>query len=320
MERLRRCFLCIEVLSPCGAPLAVWQRETGEAFRVIRPLLSRTDRLAERWPGARPGHPSRRVVDYGDGRAAAICDQELSPPLPLELDDRVLFRADERKLRKTLASCFDLVVSRDDIPCLPGIMRIGDWKPKPAARFPVSLAVPSTPAHLAELVVSAMAAASHPTILLTPTRSMWSERSNGVVDPQKVTLIPLEEVMEIDDGVLAASVGWGDALGVFMQNAGITLPACFSTTRKKVRVASTGGTAAKLKTAVKQWYRSARPRLLESGDLLPAPELKLIATECGVHASTAGRWLNGDYRERDKELMLLWQNIGNPEFVRSYRD
>ena len=320
MERLRRCFRCIEVLAPFGAPSAVWQRESGDDFSSIAPLLSRTDRLAERWPGARPGCPSRRIVDYGDGRAAAICDQELSPPLPLDLDDRVLFRADERKLRQVLAACFELVISRDDLPSLPGVMRIGDWKPKPAARFPVLLAVPATPAHLSELIVGATTANSLPMILFTPTRAMWSERSDGVVDPKKVTTIPLEEVMEIDDGVLAASAGWDDALGVFMQNAGITLPASFSTTRKRVRVASAGGTAAKLKTELKQWYRPARTHLLEAGDLLPAPELKLIAEACGVHASTAGRWLNGDYRERDKELQLLWQNIDNPDFVRSYRD
>ena len=319
MERLRRCFRCIEVLAPSGAPSAVWQRESGTAFSVIEPVLTRTDRLAERWPGARPGHPSRRVVDYGDGRAAAICDQQLSPPLPLSLDDRVLFRADERKLRKILAGCFDLAISRDDIPCLPGVMRVGDWKPKPAAQYPVSLAVPSSPAHLAELIVGATAVSLHPMIMLTPTRAMWSERSERVAEPEKVTLIPLEEVMEIEDGMLAASAGWDEALGVFMQNAGITLADGFSTTRKKVRASKTSATAGKIKAELKAWYGPARKHLLDSGTLLPAPELKDIAKACGIDQSTVSRWLNGKYQGKDKELMLLWQNIHDPESVRTFR-
>jgi len=320
VERLKRCFRCIELLASMGAPTAVWQREAGDAFGCIEALLAPTGRLAERWPGARAGQPSRRVVDYGDGRAAAICDQELSPPESLTPADRAMLRVDERRLRKLLAECFELRISRDDVPVLPGVMRIGDWAPKPAARFPVLLAVASTPGHLAELVVRVLDGYSKPEIVLTPTRAMWSERSDALADPKRITMVALEEVMNLSDGQLRTSSDWDQVLGVFMQNAGLTLPDSFSNTRKKMRVAKTGATAAKLKTELKDWYRPARAHLLESGELLPAPELQQLAEACGVHASTAGRWLNGDYRERDMELRLLWQNITDPEFVKPYRD
>jgi len=319
VERLKRCFRCIELLASMGAPTAVWQREAGDAFGCIETLLAPTGRLAERWPGAHAGQPSRRVVDYGDGRAAAICDQELSPPESLTPADRAMLRVDERRLRKLLAECFELRISRDDVPVLPGVMRIGDWVPKPAARFPVLLAVASTPGHLAELVVRVLDGYSKPEIVLTPTRAMWSERSDALAEPKRITMVALEEVMDLSDGQLRASSGWDQALGVFMQNAGLTLPDSFSNTRKKSRVAKTGGTAAKLKTELKEWYRPAKAHLLESGELLPAPELKDIAKACGIDQSTVSRWLNGKYRENDKELMFLWQNIRDPEAVRNFR-
>jgi len=132
-------------------------------------------------------------------------------------------------------------------------------------------------------------------------------------------MVALEEVMDLSDGQLRASSGWDQALGVCMQNAGLTLPDSLSNTRKKSRVAKTGGTAAKLKTELKEWYRPAKAHLLESGELLPAPELKDIAKACGIDQSTVSRWLNGKYRENDKELMFLWQNIRDPEAVRNFR-
>lgn len=319
MEPLRRCFRCIEVLASSGAPRTVWQRGSRNAFDAIECLLTPTDRLARRWPGARAGHPSRRIVDYGDGRAAAICDQELSPPLALTSGDRVMFRADERRLRKLLADTLDLVISRDDIRRLPGVMRIGDWSPKPAAQFPVTLAVAATPAHLAELVVQETATAVHPMIVFTPTRAMWSARSEAVALPDKVALVPLAEVLDWSDGSWMPSSGWDDYLGAFVQRAGIKLPPGFSTIRKKMRVSKASATGGKIKAEVKQWYGPARKHLLDSGTLLPAPELKDIAKACGVDQSTVSRWLNGKYREKDKELMLLWRNIDDSDFVRTYR-
>lgn len=317
MELRKRCLRCVEIYATLGAPLADWRREAGTGYSAVMPLLVETDHLARRW--SRPGGPAMRIVDHGDGCAVAVCDDELSPPVELTRTDRVMHRPSERRLRKLICDALDLTVSHDELCRLPGVIRIGDWQPKPAARFPVILIVALTPAHFVELLIRTRSTSVYPAIVLTLTRAMWSRRADAALEREKITLVPLDDVLEPHDDTWKATGTWDDYLGAFVQRAGIKLPPGFSTIRKKTRVSKASATAGKIKAELKEWYRPARKHLIESGTLLPVPELKDIAKACGIDQSTVSRWLNGKYREKDKELMLLWQNIDKPESVRNFR-
>lgn len=320
MAHLTRCFRCIEALISVGAPLAVWRLETGAAFECVEPVLAPTDRLAMYWPGSRVGYPMRRVVDHGDGTFVAVCDEELSPSLDLKVEDLVLHRPVERRLRSDLCRSLLLESSHDEVHRLPGLLRIGHWRPKSSARFPCMLAVASTAAQLAELVVSATSQQNEHAILFTLTQAMWSSRSATVADPRRVAIVPLDDVLEWREGRWTATTAWDEYLGAFVQNAGIRMPDGFSTRKKKSRVAKASGTAGKIKSELRGWYPGARQHLAETGELLPRPSLAFLADACGVSVSAVSRWLRGKCKNADREVVSLWNGMRDESCIRRYRE
>ena len=60
--------------------------------------------------------------------------------------------------------------------------------------------------------------------------------------------------------------------------------------------------------------------LLLATGAVRAQSAEVEVNEGASRASKRSTKTTAQERERDKELMLLWQNIDNPEFVRSYRD
>lgn len=261
-----------------------------------------------------------RIVDLGADGAVAVCDEELSPPIDLTPADRVMHRPNERLLRTRICNALGVMPSHDTVTELPGVLRIGRWQPKPAARFLVVLIVAATPIHFVELVVRVMSNAATPTIVLTLTRAMWSQRSEAIVDSRKIAVVPLDDVLELGNERWTATSGWDDYLGAFVHNAGIRPAPGFSTIQKKTRVARASGTAGKIKAELRQWYRDARKRLIETSTLVPPPTLDMLASACGVSMATVSRWLRGVGGSKDQELVVLWKNVEDRDSVRAYRD
>lgn len=201
-----RSLRCLERFAHVGAPLADWRRETGNGFAAIEPLLAPSDRLALRW--SRPGRPSLRIVDHDDGRAVALCDEELTAPVELTRAERVLHHTDGRKLRTRLCQALGLHPSTEIVTPLPGLLRIGEWRPKPAHSIAASLAIASTHEHLAELIIDAGSTATKPTLLLTPTRAMWSARGDAVIARDKIVLVPLDDVIDERNGAWTRLPAW----------------------------------------------------------------------------------------------------------------
>lgn len=261
-----------------------------------------------------------RIVDYGDGRAAAVCDEELTPAIDLTRADRVLYRPAESSIRQMISSGLGLTVSHDRLTTLPGMLRIGDWQPRRSVRFPCWLLVALSPAHLAELVLTAMPHRDGHAILFTLTRAMWSARSESVADPHRVAIVPLDDVLEWREGRWTATAAWEEYLGAFVQDAGIRMPDGFSTLKKKSRVAKASGTAGKIKSELRGWYAGARQHLAETGELLPRPSLAFLADACGVSVSSVSRWLRGKCKNADREVVSLWNGMRDESCIRRYRE
>lgn len=211
-----RSLRCLELYADLGAPLADWRRETGSGFPAVEPLLAPTDRLAQRW--SRVGLPSMRIVDHDDGRAVALCDQELSTSVELSHADRVLHRPDGRRLRDRLCQTLGLHASTETPTRLPGLLRVGDCRPKPALSITASLAIASTHEHLTELIIDAGATATKSTLLLTPTRAMWSSRGEVVIARDKVVLVPLDDVIDEQNGAWTRLPAWDAFVASFVQS------------------------------------------------------------------------------------------------------
>jgi len=107
-----------------------------------------------------------------------------------------------------LCKALSLVESRDEISRLPGLLRVGTWQSSPSDQRPVILAVASSAVHLVELVLEAMTGTRGSIVLLTPTRARWSSRSEAALDPDRVTLVPLDEVLDWSNEGWRSSDAW----------------------------------------------------------------------------------------------------------------
>mgnify|MGYP001794923623 CR=1 FL=1 len=307
----------LETYARFGATLEAWQAACGAEFSAVESLLTATDRLASSWPAALPSRPDRRVVRLDESRFRAVCDDGFGDPLDLTREQVVLYRANERAIRSALCEALGLTVSRDELAPFPGVLRIGQWRYSQAAGCAVSLVCAASSNDLAEML-RATVADGRPHIVLLFTRSCWTAGVERAAPVERVMVAAFDEVLDAGSTGLEPDDGWDAALGEFMRAAKIEAAPGFRAQKNK-RVAKTGQTPAKLKAALRDWYRGAKSTLLDNGKMLPAPEVQVIAGTAGVHPTTASRWLNGEYRERDAELKVLWGSTADEQYIRRFK-
>lgn len=208
MPAPNRSLRCLESFAQLGATLSDWRRGSGDEFEILEPLLVPTDRLATRWRV--PGRPVMRVVEHAPDRAVAICEEDTHDDIPLSRSDRVMHRVHEGRLRARLCQSLNLHPCNEQPAFLPGTMDVGTRSPRPATSITVSLVIASSPEHLAELLIRAGAAAARPTLIVTPTRTLWTSRSDAVLSRANVSLASLDELLELKPGGWARSPAFDD--------------------------------------------------------------------------------------------------------------
>lgn len=204
----------LERYAHIGAPMADWRREAGDGFAAIAPLLKETDRLARRW--SRPGKPAMRIVEHEGGRAVAVCDEEFDNSIELAHTDRLMWRPSELELRARFCGVLGLRASREPAAPLPGLLKVGDWAPRPAVTVCVTLAVASTADHFARLVLEVATSALKPTLVLSLTRAMWSARNDAVVARGTMVIVPLDEVLDEIGGTWQPLAAWEEYAGALL--------------------------------------------------------------------------------------------------------
>lgn len=206
MPPARRSLLCLERYSLVGAPLADWRREAGAGFAVLQPLLRDTNQLARRW--SRPGKPAMRIVEHGDGRAVAVCDEDMDAPVELSHAERVLRRPCEKRLRSHLCRVLGLHETRESAAALPGVLPIGDWRPEAPVSIPVTVVVSCSCDDLARHLLEMRQKSHRPVILLTFTRQHWSPNQDPMLVDGRVVLVPLEDVLDERDAAWHCLPSW----------------------------------------------------------------------------------------------------------------
>lgn len=201
-----RSLRCLELYANIGATLADWKREAGDGFALVQPLLRDTSGLARRW--SRPGKRAMRIVEHDDGRAVAVCDEEMDNPIELSRADRLLWRPCEGILRSHLCRVLGLHETREPTASLPGVLLIGDWRPEPAVSIQASIAAASSSDDLGRLILDVRNKAHRSTILATFTRQHWSPRHEPALADGRVVLLPLEDVLDERDGAWHRLPSW----------------------------------------------------------------------------------------------------------------
>jgi len=161
-----------------------------------------------------------RIVEHGDGRAVAVCDEEMDNPVELSRTDRLLWRPCEVNLRSHLCSVLGLHKTREPTMPLPGVLLIGDWRPEPAVSIQASIAVANSIDDLGRLILDVRHKAHRPAILVTLTRQYWSPRHESALADGRVVLVPLEDVIDERDGAWHRLPSWDTFAGQAIPRAG----------------------------------------------------------------------------------------------------
>ncbi|MCC7407615.1 MAG: hypothetical protein IT442_06060, partial [Phycisphaeraceae bacterium] len=191
------------------------------------------------------------------------------------------------------------------------VLHVGVWRPKRAATYPVVLICCTDQAPLQKAVIGLTLDAGKPTMILTPTRGLWTDELEGFCQQRKCVLVPLDEVIDVTDTGLAAGAAWQGFLDAFAVHGEIKPRGNFSNRPKPKRAARAAKIEA-LKKVLVQHIRVARDHaysLKQAGRepmLLPRPSKGQLAKSAGVKDYHISKCFDDD-----PQLPVLWDIAGD---------
>lgn len=318
------------------AVAAEWKRVAGDCFPAIESMLLPTEELATKYPDPRNTRNTRntrtpgrwlRVVQHNKGPIIAVDDDDWQRRVELEHHDIVLHRIDLRALRKNVSEVLScLNISRTPIEDVTTCLRVANWEPKKAASFPVFLVMCSQAVGLSHAALDIGANNAKQgvpgAILLTPTRTNWTDEIEARARAQKLMLVALDEVLSVDGCRLIEAAAWEEYLQAFCQLIGTTLPANYRNKRPVPMRGTRAANIEKLQKAMEQHLIAARDHAFaledrgEPPELLPRPEQQQLADLIGSNESAVSRCLNDS---RATVLKWLWDRALSLEDVMNYK-
>lgn len=324
MTRLASFWRLLERRPSRAAVMDEWAEVAGEALPVIRSLLRPIARCATAYPDERSPRRRLKVVRHGDGTVVAIDVQDWQHRRMLTAADVVLHELDLKNLRAALCAALSCVnISRTPVERAAGVLQIGNWEPKKAASFPVYLLICSSRAALRTAVLDRVAAIDQPgAILLTPTRTHWSDELEALARSRTLLLVATSEVVDAVDGSLQETPAWEEYLQAFAQMVKLTLPGNYRNKKPTPMRGTRAANIEKLEKAMERHLLAARDHAHSLRDcglepvLLPRPAQKDLAARAGLEEYDVSRCL-GDRRAR--VLRMLWDTAVSLEDVMKYQ-
>lgn len=304
------------------AVMAEWRAAAGEHLAAVSPLLQPTGRLATVYPHPRGGRPLR-VVRHADGSIVAILEDDWQTRIPLGTNDVSLHRFDLRAARKGLCAALDGVnIVRSPADDDGGCIQVGNWEPKKAASFPAYLLLCRDRPSLRRRVVDLQRSCDRPgALLLTPTRSNWSDDLETLARGGKMLLAAICEITAPAGSALRATVAWEEYLQAFCQMVRLTLPGNFRNKRPSPMRGARTAKIEKLEKAMEAHLLAARDHAHSLNDrgrepsLLPRPEQKDLAKATSLTTSDVCRCLSDP---RAKLLNILWETAESLDAVMNF--
>lgn len=222
----------IETNFPLGGPrrhlIDLLGREVVGALEAAKLLAYQ--RMSDTYPCPRPGGDGcpRQVIEMVDGTYHAVCGNE-----PRECEDLVLKQKDVEHLGvdpKTLcdavARALKVKAGFEGLDGLVGVFKVGTFIPDPGVRQPVFLTVRCLETDYAEVLDALRSRQEREAFaVLVPTDRFIGDGTARQLASFGIPLLPLDDVIGIEDGALTALV---DPL-TFFQRIGQTGPDVTST-------------------------------------------------------------------------------------------
>ncbi len=209
MRKLTRLWQALErIPGLCDVP-ACWEHHCGADFPLIRPHLLTTDDIGTRHPCPRylrDAECPRRIIDYGDGSFAAICQHshQLCDRLSLAPKDALIHRLDVEGLVRPLASALS-VRWQSFVARQSGVWELG-LSTSPATRnYPTFLLIFAQRRDFDSAIRNLLLATSVPFVVIAPTTNHMNAEVREHLARRQCHFISMEERIGLaDDGRFAA--------------------------------------------------------------------------------------------------------------------
>ena len=215
MRELNRFWHSLERVSGLQAVPAFWAEYVGPHFELLRPHLCATDIVGGAYPCPHPspGHCPRRIVDYGDGNYAALCQDpyKVCPDVPLHARDVVVQELNIGGLMQKLAAPigfrWQAPVRRGDCTWAIGTSLRGETQRQPVFLIVLPAAIRFRAA-LERLILDV----SGPFVIVAPTNSHRSAEVQEHLQRRGLSFLAMEDHVGLaDDGQFGALNAAADA-------------------------------------------------------------------------------------------------------------
>lgn len=199
--------------------LYYWRQMLGEEFESLSRFLLPTDRLACCYPRFDYWR-DYRIVIHDDGRIVGINDEDYTDRLKLEKRDIVLYKFDLKRFRDEMCGGLGLKASREDLEKTRWTIPRATWEPERGTTFPITLLYANN--DFKGQVYERLLTRNVPgEILVTPTRLAWNDEIEQLARQNKVLLVPLGEIVQMEDDRLVPAPEWNEYLNTFRTMLGL---------------------------------------------------------------------------------------------------
>lgn len=214
-----------------------WQKQLQEEFDFLMRFLCPTDELAVTYPMT--PWSFYRVVIHPNGKIVGIDDDDYDNRLELTKQDIIVRKFDLKMLRREMCGNFGLNPSSEEIGKLIHGVPWGTWEPERGLAFPVTLLFAGCDfrSQVFERILKRKAAGE---ILITPTRLAWGDGIEEIAREHKVLFVPLDEIVQVEDGRLQPTPEWNEYLTAFCKMVEMDLPSSLLQKPKKNLFAKRG--------------------------------------------------------------------------------
>ncbi len=269
-----------------------WRRCFRDEYDFMSRFLFPTDELATDYPGKDvPWDQGYRVVIHKNGTIVGIDDEDCYNRLTLTKADIIKYRFDLKMFRRETGGCLGLKPDIGEIDPKNRVIPWGHWEPEKGAAFPVKLLLFHFREHfkekMFELILNRQSAGE---IILTPTREDWKDGIEELARKHKLLLVPLDEILQMEDGKLQPTPEWDEYLAAFCTMVERDLPSKFQRKMPEFMLAKRGA-----------WvFRFDTTESIVDGNLIGPPFVHFLL----------------QHPNEEFHVEKLWQDVmGNPSAV-----
>lgn len=216
-----------------------WRRSLQHEFEPLRSYFKPMDRLARIYPGENE-YEKYRIVIHRDGTIVGIDDEDDDNRIELTRQDIVFYEFDRMMFRQSLCTALGLHLCATPVQGMMRTIPVGTWEPEKSACFTANLLLPGM-FNLRDKVLERIVEKSDSgEVLLLPPRNHWDASILSAAKKNNLLLVPLDEVICLEDGQIIPTPEWDEYLTAFCKMVDRDLPSRFQKKTPEFMLAKRG--------------------------------------------------------------------------------